>query len=81
MFVIKLNGQPAAITNTFESAVSYVEGLHCAPRAVTITTLNGTDFGPLVSALQQGSANATDPPFPIDQALPRRELCALRLVR
>ena len=81
MFVIKLNGQPAAITNTFESAVSYVDGLHCAPRAVTITTLNGTDFGPLVSALQQGDVVTMDPPFPIDRESPQHDWRAMRPVR
>jgi hypothetical protein len=53
MFVIKINGRSAAITNTFDSAVSYVEGLRYAPRAVTITELYGTDFGAELSTIER----------------------------
>jgi hypothetical protein len=80
MFVIKLNGQPAAITNTFDSAVSYVEGLQCPPRAVTITTLNGHDFVPAVMAIQQGNAAAMDLGS-VDREFPQHEWRALRSVR
>jgi hypothetical protein len=53
MFIVKIDGQDAAVTNTFESAALYVDGLRGAARRVTIRVVSPEDLTPALDSLDR----------------------------
>lgn len=53
MFLIKLNGEAAAVTNTFDSAACYAEGIMRPGRRITIVEMQPDDWDDAIRALER----------------------------
>lgn len=56
MFIVKVDGEAAAVTNTFESAVAYVDGIRQPGHSVTITLSLPRDLRPVLRLLERREA-------------------------
>jgi len=56
MFLIKYDGKATAVTNTFASAASYVDGIRQPGHRVTIVAMQPDDWADTVRALEQGGS-------------------------
>lgn len=56
MFIVKVDGEPTALTNTFESAVAYVDGIRQPGRTVTIAVSLSRDLRPVLHTLERREA-------------------------
>lgn len=52
MFIVKIDGKAAAVTNTFDSAASYADGIRAAGRRVTIALALPRDVDLAIGSLQ-----------------------------
>ena len=53
MFLIKYDGKATAVTNTFASAASYVDGIRQPGHRITIVAMQPDDWTDTVRALEQ----------------------------
>ena len=53
IFVVKIDGKTAAMTNTFDSAASYAEQLRGEGHRITIRSLRPQDMEPAIRALMR----------------------------
>ena len=53
MFIIRLDGEVVMVTNTFDSATLYAEGIRGVGRRVAITLALPDDLTPALRALEQ----------------------------
>lgn len=51
MFAIKIDGKTAAVTNSFDSAVTYADGIRSTGHRVTVVSLLPQDLGAAVHSL------------------------------
>lgn len=65
MFAIKIDGKTAAVTNSFDSAVSYADGIRAAGHRVTVLSLLPQDLGPAVHSLLHHESGPAGTPIGI----------------
>jgi len=58
MFMIKLDGVATAVTNTFESAACYADGLKRPGHRITIVAMQPHDWNDALRALEQRNVSA-----------------------
>ncbi|HET8761334.1 MAG TPA: hypothetical protein VFN94_09705 [Nitrospiria bacterium] len=58
MYIIKLDGEVVTVTNSFDSAACYADGIRGVGRRVAITLAMPDDLPPALRALEQRSGAA-----------------------
>jgi hypothetical protein len=53
MYLIKYDGQATAVTNTFDSAALYAEGIRQPGHRITIVAMQPDDWGDALRALER----------------------------
>jgi hypothetical protein len=56
MFIVKIDGEAVAVTNTFDSAASYADGVRGAGHRVTIASVLPHDLDAVLGTLQYADA-------------------------
>ena len=62
MFIIRIDGEVVMVTNTFDSATIYAEGIRGVGRRVAITLTLPYDLTPALRALEQRAVRAQGRP-------------------
>jgi hypothetical protein len=57
MYIIKLDGEVVTVTNSFDSAACYADGIRGVGRRVAITLAMPDDLPPALRALEQRAAD------------------------
>lgn len=60
MFLIKCDGEATAVTNTFDSAASYADGIRQPGHRITIVAMQPGDWGDALRALERREASWSD---------------------
>ncbi len=58
MYIIKLDGKVVSVTNTFDSAASYADGIRSVGRRIAITLATPDEVPPALRALAQRTGPA-----------------------
>jgi hypothetical protein len=58
MFLIKYDGKATAVTNTFDSAASYADGIRQPGHRITIVAMRSDDWSDTLRALEQRDSSA-----------------------
>jgi hypothetical protein len=53
MYLIKYDGEATAVTNTFDSAASYADGIRQPGHRITITAMEPDDWSEALRALER----------------------------